>query len=75
MHGASYRRRAPHNRGMTALGPSPLATGDELPVPAARAAIAAALPAVHWPGMQVRRDIGLKALRHAEAGKTVQDPW
>jgi phosphoribosylamine--glycine ligase len=42
---------------------------------AARAAIQAALPQVHWPGMQVRRDIGLKALRHAEAGKVVQDPW
>ncbi len=42
---------------------------------AARAAIEAALPQVHWPGMQVRRDIGLKALKHAEAGKTVQDPW
>jgi phosphoribosylamine--glycine ligase len=42
---------------------------------AARAAIEAALPQVHWPGMQVRRDIGLKALRHAQAGKTVQDPW
>ena len=24
---------------------------------------------------QVRRDIGLKALRHAQAGRTVQDPW
>ncbi len=42
---------------------------------AARAAIESALPQVHWPGMQVRRDIGLKALRHAEAGRTVQDPW
>jgi phosphoribosylamine--glycine ligase len=42
---------------------------------AARTAIEAALPLVHWPGMQVRRDIGLKALMHAEAGKTVQDPW
>jgi phosphoribosylamine-glycine ligase len=42
---------------------------------AARAAVEAALPEVHWPGMQVRRDIGLKALRHAEAGRTVQDPW
>ncbi|MDP1832658.1 MAG: phosphoribosylamine--glycine ligase [Geothrix sp.] len=42
---------------------------------AARAAIEAALPQVHWPGMQVRRDIGFKALKHAEAGKTVQDPW
>jgi phosphoribosylamine--glycine ligase len=42
---------------------------------AARAAIEAALPQVSWPGMQVRRDIGLKALRHAQAGMTVQDPW
>jgi phosphoribosylamine---glycine ligase len=42
---------------------------------AARAAIEAALAQVHWPGMQVRRDIGLKALRHAQARKTVQDPW
>jgi phosphoribosylamine--glycine ligase len=41
----------------------------------ARAAIEAALPLVHWPGMQARRDIGLKALKHAEAGRTVQDPW
>ena len=41
----------------------------------ARAAIEAALPQVNWPGMQVRRDIGLKALNHAEAGKTIQDPW
>jgi phosphoribosylamine---glycine ligase len=41
----------------------------------ARAAIEAALLQVTWPGRQVRRDIGLKALRHAEAGKTVQDPW
>ncbi|WP_243302131.1 phosphoribosylamine--glycine ligase [Geothrix oryzisoli] len=42
---------------------------------AARAAIEAALAQVQWSGMQVRHDIGLKALRHAEAGKTVQDPW
>jgi len=42
---------------------------------AARAAIEAALPQITWPGMQVRRDIGLKALMHAEAGRTVQDPW
>ena len=42
---------------------------------AARAAIEAALPQVTWPGMQVRRDIGLKALKHAQAGKTVRDPW
>lgn len=41
----------------------------------ARAAIEASLPQVQWPGMQVRRDIGLKALKHAQAGKTVQDAW
>jgi phosphoribosylamine--glycine ligase len=41
----------------------------------ARAAIDAALPQVQWPGRQMRRDIGLKALQHALAGKTVQDPW
>jgi hypothetical protein len=34
-----------------------------------------ALGEVGWPGMQARRDIGLKALAHAQAGKTVQDPW
>jgi phosphoribosylamine--glycine ligase len=42
---------------------------------AARAAVAADLAKVGWPGMQARRDIGLKALRHAQAGKGVQDPW
>jgi phosphoribosylamine--glycine ligase len=42
---------------------------------AARADIEAALPQVHWPGMQVRHDIGLKALQHAEAGKTVEETW
>ncbi len=41
----------------------------------ARSAIEAALPQVTWPGRQVRHDIGLKALLHAQAGKTVQDPW
>ncbi|WLT33087.1 phosphoribosylamine--glycine ligase [Geothrix sp. PMB-07] len=41
----------------------------------ARDAIDASLSQVQWPGMQVRRDIGLKALRHAQAGKTVQDAW
>ncbi|MBP1771484.1 MAG: phosphoribosylamine--glycine ligase [Holophagaceae bacterium] len=42
---------------------------------AARAAVLEALGEVGWSGMQVRRDIGLKALAHAQAGKTVQDPW
>ena len=42
---------------------------------AARAAVEADFAQVSWPGMQVRRDIGLKALKHAEAGKTVQDAW
>lgn len=41
----------------------------------ARARVAAELPKVGWPGMQVRRDIGLKAQRHAEAGRTLLDPW
>ena len=41
----------------------------------ARAKIDGDLAQVAWPGMQARRDIGLKALKHAEAGKTVQDPW
>jgi len=42
---------------------------------AARALVETALPAVSWPGMQYRRDIGLRALKHAQAGKGVQDPW
>lgn len=41
----------------------------------ARAFVEAALPAVSWPGMQYRRDIGLRALQHAQAGKGVQDAW
>jgi phosphoribosylamine--glycine ligase len=30
---------------------------------------------VAWAGMQARRDIGLRALEHAGAGKTVEDAW
>lgn len=41
----------------------------------ARAAIEEALPQADWPGRQVRRDIGLRALRHAEAQRTVADAW
>jgi phosphoribosylamine--glycine ligase len=41
----------------------------------ARAFVQAALPEVFWPGMQHRQDIGLRALKHAQAGKTVQDAW
>jgi len=41
----------------------------------ARDAVAAALPEVHWPGMQARSDIGLRALNHARAGLTVADPF
>jgi hypothetical protein len=37
--------------------------------------VEAALAQVHWEGMQVRRDIGLRALRHALAGRTVSDPF
>ena len=42
---------------------------------AARALIETALPVVSWPGMQFRRDIGLRALKHAQAGKGVLDAW
>jgi len=42
---------------------------------AARAQVEADLSEVSWPGMQLRRDIGLRALNHAQAGRTVQDPW
>nr|WP_320133841.1 phosphoribosylamine--glycine ligase [uncultured Holophaga sp.] len=41
----------------------------------ARAQVEADLEQVTWPGRQVRRDIGLKALRHAQAGKGVADAW
>jgi len=41
----------------------------------ARARAKAALEQVHWPGMQVRGDIGLRALNHAAAGRTVADPF
>jgi phosphoribosylamine---glycine ligase len=38
----------------------------------ARERIAAALPEVTWHGMQARKDIGLRALNHAQAGKGVE---
>jgi phosphoribosylamine--glycine ligase len=41
----------------------------------ARARIEAALTQVHWPGMQVRHDIGLRALNHARAGRKVTDQF
>ncbi|MBI4912158.1 MAG: phosphoribosylamine--glycine ligase [Acidobacteria bacterium] len=41
----------------------------------ARARIEAGLPQIAWPGMQVRRDIGLRALEHLRAGRGVRDPW
>jgi len=41
----------------------------------ARAQVAGDLDRVTWPGRQVRRDIGLKALLHAQAGKGVADVW
>lgn len=41
----------------------------------ARAKAESDLAQVSWPGMQVRRDIGLKALKHAEANLSVQDRW
>ncbi len=42
---------------------------------AARARVEAAVAEVNWPGMQRRRDIGLRALNHAAAGRTVADPF
>jgi phosphoribosylamine--glycine ligase len=50
-----------------------VALGDSLEE--AREIALADLAQICWPGMQVRRDIGLKALHHAKSGKTVADPW
>lgn len=41
----------------------------------AREKVEAALAEVGWEGMQVRRDIGLRALNHHLAGKGPFDPW
>ena len=41
----------------------------------ARLRVQEALPEVQWPGMQYRHDIGLRALNHAVAGRTVQDSF
>jgi phosphoribosylamine--glycine ligase len=41
----------------------------------AREQVAAAAERVQWPGMQYRRDIGLRALNHARAGKVVTDAF
>ena len=41
----------------------------------ARERIEAAIARVQWPGMQVRHDIGLRALNHARAGRTVTDQF
>ena len=41
----------------------------------ARERIEAAIERVRWPGMQVRHDIGLRALNHARAGRMVTDPF
>ena len=41
----------------------------------ARERIETAISHVHWPGMQVRHDIGLRALNHAKAGRLVTDPF
>ncbi|BDU72656.1 phosphoribosylamine--glycine ligase [Mesoterricola silvestris] len=42
---------------------------------AARARVEAAVAQVGWPGMQRRSDIGLRALNHAKAGRTVGDAF
>jgi phosphoribosylamine--glycine ligase len=41
----------------------------------ARDKVAAALEQVRWAGLQARRDIGLRALNHARAGRTVNDAF
>jgi phosphoribosylamine-glycine ligase len=41
----------------------------------ARERVAASFTEVSWKGMQLRRDIGLRALNHAQAGKGVGDAW
>ena len=41
----------------------------------ARERIEAAIARVQWPGMQVRHDIGLRALNHARAGRSVADAF
>ena len=41
----------------------------------ARERIEAAIARVQWPGMQVRHDIGLRALNHAKAGRNVADAF
>jgi phosphoribosylamine-glycine ligase len=41
----------------------------------ARQQVISDLGQIEWDGIQVRRDIGLKALNHAKAGKTVADAW
>ncbi len=41
----------------------------------ARQRIEEGLESIHWAGMQYRKDIGLRALQHAEAGRSVRDPW
>lgn len=42
---------------------------------AARGLAREALAEVNWPGMQCRSDIGLRALNHHAAGRTVADPF
>lgn len=41
----------------------------------ARARVERAMSEVDWPGMQVRLDIGLRAMKHAKAGKGLKDIW
>jgi phosphoribosylamine-glycine ligase len=41
----------------------------------ARERVEAAIAHVQWPGMQVRHDIGLRALNHAKAGRNVADAF
>ena len=63
---------------LVAQSPAPFGTWTLATAPdlaGARERIEAAIERVRWPGMQVRHDIGLRALNHARAGRMVTDPF
>jgi phosphoribosylamine--glycine ligase len=66
-------RRGPDGTWRTAGGRvlGLVATAPDLA--SARERAEAAIARVQWPGMQVRHDIGLRALNHADAGRKVTD--
>jgi phosphoribosylamine--glycine ligase len=68
-------RRGPDGAWRTAGGRvlGLVATAPDLA--SARERMEAAMARVQWPGMQARRDIGLRALNHANAGRRVTDQF